>query len=200
MKTLSFILLSLFVLSCTHYSSQEWAKPNSARSYIKVLQKRKELIDQLPSKDTSTLFVFVKMTDKNKPVRIFNGKFPEDSIEYTYNVLTEKGKVIMIMSSPYSESGDWDVDITHYFDADGRTFAYEKIANAFVLPDDGVAYETTTNYFNPQFKNIKHIYKLIDKNKKALDKIYAFDREGFDNKIYPTSSECLKAYNINLNQ
>lgn len=106
----------------------------------------------------------------------------------------------MIMSSPYSESGDWDVDITHYFDADGRTFAYEKIANAFVLPDDGVAYETTTNYFNPQFKNIKHIYKLIDKNKKALDKIYAFDREGFDNKIYPTSSECLKAYNINLNQ
>ena len=140
------------------------------------------------------------MTDKNDLVRIFNGKFPDDSIEYTYNVLTKKGKVIMILSSPYSESGDWDVDITHYFDADGRTFAYERLANAFVLPDDGVAYETTTNYFNPQFKNIKHIYKLIDKNKKALDKIYAFDRKGFDNNIYPTSSECLKAYNIILNK
>lgn len=199
MKTLSFILLSLLVISCGHHASQKSAKSNSVR-YIKTLQKRKALIDQLPSKDTSALTVFVKMTGKNDLVRIFNGKFPDDSIECTYNVLTEKGKVIKTLSSPYSESGDWDVDITHYFDADGRTFAYERLANAFVLPDDEVAYETTTNYFNPQFKNIKHIYKLIDKNKKALDKIYAFDRKGFDNNIYSTSSECLKAYNIILNK
>jgi len=140
------------------------------------------------------------MTNKNELVQIFNGKFPDDSIECTYNVLTEKGKVIMVLSSPYSESGDWDVDITHYFDGDGHTFAYEKLANAFVLPNDEVAYEITTDYFDPQFKNIRHVYRLIDKNRRALDKIYAFDRKGFDNNIYPTSSKCLKAYNIVLNK
>jgi len=199
MKTLSFILLSLFVISCGHHSSQKSVKSNSVR-YIKTLQKQKTLIDQLPSKDTSALMVFVKMTNKNELVQIFNGKFPDDSIECTYNVLTEKGKVIMVLSSPYSESGDWDVDITHYFDGDGHTFAYEKLANAFVLPNDEVAYEITTDYFDPQFKNIRHVYRLIDKNRRALDKIYAFDRKGFDNNIYPTSSKCLKAYNIVLNK
>lgn len=142
--------------------------------------------------------VFVKMNNKNELLRIFKGSFPEDSIECTYNVLTEKGKVIMIMASPYSESGDWDMECTHYFKADGHTFAFEKQANAFALPDDGVAYETTIDYFDPQFKCIKHIYKLVDKNGKGLDKSYAFDRGSFNDKIYSTSGECLSAYHIKL--
>jgi hypothetical protein len=104
----------------------------------------------------------------------------------------------MIDSSPFSESGDWDWHSTHYFDKDGRTFAYEKRANVFGLPDDGVAVEITANYFDTDFKIISHKYKLVDKNNRALSKEYAFNRKGFDNKEYSTAEQCLKAYNIKL--
>ena len=104
----------------------------------------------------------------------------------------------MVMCSPFSESGDWDVECVHYFDTNGHTFAFEKTANAFRLPDSGVAYETTTDYFDPDFKLIKHIYKLVDEHKKPLDKQYAFDYQDLDCKEYATVSECLNAYHIIL--
>ncbi|MGZ3764773.1 MAG: hypothetical protein ACXVB0_13975 [Mucilaginibacter sp.] len=198
MKTLSFILIALLGFSCTNHNTPKKLNYYSGRGYLKTLQKRKALIDRMPAKDSSALTVFVKMNNKSELVQVFNGKFPEDSVESTYNVLMDKGKVIMIMWSPYSESGDWDVECLHYFNTDGHTFAFEKQASAFALQDDGVAYETTTDYFDPQFKNIRHIYRLVDKDKKALDKSYAFDRGGFDCKIYPTATECLKAYHIIL--
>jgi hypothetical protein len=196
MKTLLLALISVLCLSCTGHKATQFSKGYSAKNYLKNLQKRKSVIDRMPEKDTGALMVFVKISNKNELVRIFNGRFPEDSIECTYNVLTDKGKVIMIMAYPFSESGDWDVEWAHYFNADGHTFAFERQANAFALPADGIAYETITDYFSPDFNRIKHSYKLVDRNKKPLDKVYAFDRGNFDSKVYPTANECLKAYHI----
>jgi hypothetical protein len=165
---------------------------------IRFLRNRKDAINSISLKDSDSIKVYVKMKGKDQLVKIFNKKFPDDSIEYTYNVLQNKGKVIMVMVSPVSESGDWDVECDYYYDYNGQIFAFEKKANAFALPDDGVAYETTTDYFNNNFINIKHIYKLVDKNNKPLSKEYMFDRAGFDFKIYATVYDCLKAYNIKL--
>jgi hypothetical protein len=198
MKILSFLLVGALFFSCAHSQRGDSAKEKGSVAYIRTLKKRKAFIDKILTKDTDKLDVFVKITDKTELIRIIDGKFPEDSIECTYNIFKDKGKVIAVLSSPFSESGDWDWSATHYFDKDGKTFAFEIQANAFVLPNDGVAYETTTDYFNAGFKRIKHIYTLVDENKKALDKQYAFDREGFDNRIYPTVDDCLKAYHIKL--
>ncbi len=198
MKTLSLILIALLGFSCTNHNTPQKSNYYFGGSYLQLLQKQKALIDQISAKDTGALMIFVKMSNKSELVRILNTKFPEDSVECTYNVLKDKGKVIMIMASPYSDSGDWDMECTYYFNANGHIFAFERQANAFAMPDDGVAYETTTDYFNSQFKNIRHIYKLVDKNGRSLDKSYAFDREGFDGKIYPTTAECLSAYHIKL--
>lgn len=166
---------------------------------LAILQNRKDSIDKASLRDTDSLLAFVKMRDKERLIKIYNGKFPEDSIECTYNILLSNGRVLLIMSSPYSESGDWDLEYTHYFDADGRTFAYQKRANAFALPNDGVAYETTLDYFGPGLKRIRHSYKLVDQNDKPLGKEYAFDRgPAIDDKLYPTAVKCLKAYHIDL--
>ena len=201
MKNLLLVtVILLAIYSCTSGSSQRSKNLNKSNYSLTELRKKKAQIDRLFAKSADSLIVFIKMTNKNELVRIYNGKFPDDSIEYTYNVLIDKGTVKKIIVSPYSESGDWDVVCSHYFNDDGRTFAFEKHANAFALPDDGVAYETTTDYFDPTYKRIKHYYKLVDKDEKALGKEYAFDYEGIDCKVYPSSNECLKAFHINLNK
>lgn len=188
------ILISIAAFSCgpkksninTHFSAR-------------ALKKRKDDIDKISTKGTDSLLVFVKMTGREQLVRIFNGKFPKDSIECTYNVLLKKGRPLMIMLSPYDESGDYDVDYRHYFYDDGHTFAFEKRANAFGdLPNDNVIRETTTNYYNEDFKRLKHSYKLVDYRNKPLGKEYAFDRGEYDNKTYPTAEACLQAYRIKL--
>jgi hypothetical protein len=151
-------------------------------------------------RDTDSLLVFVKLAGKEGLTRVERNKFPyNDDIEVTYNVLRINGKILMIVLSPYSESGDWNLEFRHYFDAAGHTFVFEKDANMFGLPNDGVGYETTTDYFASGLKKIGHSYALSDKDGKKLGKEYAFDRdEEFKTKIYPGVETCLRAYNIQL--
>lgn len=145
------------------------------------------------------MMVFAMVSGNAKPVKVLNEKWPEDT-EYAYNVLlNNKGKVIMIMESPTSESGDWNLECYHYFNSDGSSFCYEVEANSFALPDDGVAYETTTQYFNKEHTATLTKYKLVDKKGKTLDKkLYGFDAKdrGFNLTVYKTVDKCLAGYHI----
>lgn len=145
------------------------------------------------------MLVFAKVPDKKALLKIENEKWP-DEVEYSYNVLEDdNGKVILIDSSPVSESGDWDVSHTHYFDENGNTFLFERKANAFndCLTNDSVAYETIKKYYTPPFKLIKQQDILVDKNGKALDKNKcSVDFAMEDAKVYPNVTACLKAYHI----
>lgn len=206
MKTLSFILIALLGFSCTNHQSSDQTKNYSSQSYLNTLQKRKALLDR----DTSKQIVeFDKMKNKAELVRVLkvNGNYPDEGLDYSYFVLMNRGKVIAVSYDPLgvSENGNWVLKCKHYFDADGHTFAFEKEVATPILPNDDLAVETTTDYFDPQFKSIKHISKLVDTNQKSvdtnrvdtniIDRSYALN---FLNKIYPTSAECLAAYHIKL--
>ena len=55
-----------------------------------------------------------------------------DSTAISYDVFRDRpGQVRMAFESPFSQSGDWNLDVTHYFDGQEQTFLVERQVRFF---------------------------------------------------------------------
>jgi hypothetical protein len=142
----------------------------------------------------------VKVPGKKALVRVKGDHWP-DEIEYTYNILKDhSGNIIFIAQTPYSESGDSNIEYRHYFDEQGKTYAFSGKESIF---DDnvkgGVVRQMLLKYFDINSKTINEVYKLMDVNNKEL-KVNAnkvnFSDDVFT--IYNNLKDCLVGYNIQL--
>lgn len=177
MKSLTFILIFFVGLfsfcnstdSSTNSSSAARLHPKSDN--LEKLRYQKTIIDNLFNHNKDKLIVFAKLVNKDEPIQITNGNFP-DNVETTFNILEDSsGQIITVSEFPFSESGDWNIILTHYFDKDGKTFAFERQTNFYNSNcTDGVAYETKTEFYNNDFQLIDKMYKLVDDNNKNLQK------------------------------
>jgi hypothetical protein len=201
MKIYCILLLLVLFVGCNQHKGSHLQEEKSQTEVLLPLTSHKDVIEKFSIKHKNKFLLFAKVAGKLNPVKVLNEKWPQDT-ECAYNILKdEKGYIVMIMSSPVSESGDWNLECTHYFNNNGSTFIYEIKANAFSLPDDGIAYETTTTYFGSSFKLLRSVYKLVDeKGKKLNKKDYGFDAlsRGLNVKAYANVNECLAAYHIKL--
>lgn len=88
-----------------------------------------------------------------------------DSAEVSYAILRDTtGRVLRVSASPLSESGDWLVTETHYFDFAGSTIIMEHYAGFF----DGCSSEqtdsiigikeTATSHFDPKHRLIRRSF------------------------------------------
>lgn len=138
---------------------------------LERLKYQKTTIDTLFKHSKDKLIVLAKLVDKDELIQINNGNFP-DNVETTFNILKDSlGQIITASEFPFSESGDWNIILTHYFDKDGKTFAFERQTNFFnSICTDGVAYETQTEFYNSDFQLIDKMYKLVDQKNKTLQK------------------------------
>lgn len=136
---------------------------------LERLKYQKTIIDTLFNHDKDKLIVLAKMVDNDKPMRIINGIFP-DNVETTFNILKDSlGHIVTVSEFPFSQSGDWNIIFTHYFDKNGKTFAFERQTNFFnSICTDGVAFETRTEFYNSDFKLIDKTYKLVDEKNGTL--------------------------------
>jgi len=137
---------------------------------LDILKRKKIEIDSFVSQNPKNLTILVKRIDRSDLFQIANEIFPED-VETTFNIVKDKtGHIIYACEIPNSESGDWFVALNHYFDKNGKTFAFEKQTNEFNSGCEEITYETKTEYYNNDFKSIGSEYKLVDKKKKELRK------------------------------
>lgn len=143
------------------------------------------------------LIVVAKLTDKGEPVLIKNRDFPE-SVVITYNILKDSsGKIITVSEFPFSESGDWSITLTHYFDKNGRTFAFERQANFFNgICTNGAAYETNTEFYNVNFQQLGKVYKLVDEKNNPLAKDSCQFPYDYEYKISKGVEDYLKSNNL----
>ena len=134
--------------SSRHFSEQD---------IFEKLKYQKATIDSLFNHNKDKLLIFVKLADKDELEQITNGKFPEN-VETTFNILKDSfGKVITVSEFPFSESGDWNIILTLYFDKDGKTFAFERQTNFFnSICTDGFLENYPTGV-NPLYKLVKVI-------------------------------------------
>jgi len=169
-------ILTIFVGLLSGCNSTE-KKTNSSSTSRLILEQdslerlkyQKTIIDTLFNHDKDKLIVLAKMVDNDKPMRIINGIFP-DNVETTFNILKDSlGHIVTVSEFPFSQSGDWNIIFTHYFDKNGKTFAFERQTNFYnSICTDGVAFETRTEFYNSDFKLIEKTYKLVDEKNGTL--------------------------------
>lgn len=185
MKKDFFILLifvaTIFTTSCKNNQAETTKETNIVKdslttetltevNSLDILKQPKIEIDSFVSQNPKNLIVLVKRIDRSDLFQIINENFPED-IETTFNIVKDKaGHIIYACEIPASESGDWFLALNHYFDKNGKTFAFEKQTNEFNSGCAEITYETKTEYYDNDFKSIGNDYKLVDNKKKELRK------------------------------
>jgi hypothetical protein len=164
------------------------------------LEEQKRYIDQYIVKHPREVILLAKVPKKKESVRIKNEHWPED-VEYSYNVLKDgKGKIIFIAQIPFSESGDWHITYSYYFDNNGKLYCFERFTGFFNSGcTDDAAHETIGKYYDEKFKLISQFYRLTDSKNKPLNKNKCVLNYDFkDYKIYKNVDECLRSFNIKL--
>jgi len=179
MKTLSITAIIYFGLILTACNSNGQVVPKHSSTQrveqtttnIELLKAQKALIDSFLDQHRDSVIVLVKTPNNSRLLEVKNEQWPEE-IEVTYNLVKDAtGRLLALLESPYSESGDWNIVLTHYFDKDGKTFAFSRQTNFFNSGcTEGVAYEVINEYYNPFFKQITKEYQLVDEKGKPLNK------------------------------
>jgi hypothetical protein len=156
------------------------------------LKKLKRSIDAKYNTKNSKVGILVKTPD-NKLIEVKNRQFP-DEVEITFNLLKDSlGRLCLFKEIPnLTESGDDYIEITHYFDNEGKTFAITLVDNYF--DEKGVAYWTKTTYYDNDFKEIGKVETLLDKNNKPLKKTEEFEFPMENVEFYANRNLCLKTF------
>jgi len=195
------VIITSVITACSYIENKTNSNTSyqltQKQEYIDSLKSEKIVIDTLFNQNKDKLLIFVKFGDNNEIMQIQNENYP-NNITSTFNILKDsEGKIITISEFPFSESGDWNIIFTHYFDKDGKTFAFEKQANFFnSICTDGVAYENQTKYYSTDFQLIDDKYSLIDQNGKELTILNCQFPYNFDYKIFKDISEFLQTNKI----
>lgn len=127
-------------------------------------------IEKQVSVNKDKLIVLVQMKGQIDLQNVTNKNWPKD-IETTYNVLkNEQGQVIYIAEFPTSESGDWTLELKHFFARNGKLIAFQKRLSYFNEDcTDGAVVETTTELYDDNFRIIRTQKSLTDNNGKKLN-------------------------------
>lgn len=196
MKNHHFILMLLLVFSITSCSQHSHKHITATDSLLTVLQKNKAATDKYLAGHQNAILLFAKLRGKGSVVKVEGDKWP-DNTECSYDVLKNKaGKIILIGELPVSESGDRAIEHRHYFDADGKTFAYTKQESIFNdAMSGGTLREYVMMYFDADFNIIYKTDKLTDgKDKPVTGKKEMYDFIDDDYKEYKDVNSFLQAY------
>lgn len=204
MRVIICIVTAVLFVSCNRNPNRQQLLSNKQKankhaiSNITVLKSNKIHIDKLSS-DTDRVIVLVKVLGSHLLKIVKQGKFPEE-VETTYNLLKDaEGNIVFILESPTSESGDWDIVYTNYFDKKGRLFCFERAAGFFNSEcTDEAVHETLTKYYNSKFQVIDSAYTLLDSHKRPLKKSACVFNYDYPYKVIASLTEYLKINNIKL--
>lgn len=202
MKPLIFILTFFVAISACNSNNDTKGSVSISRlllepDILERLRNQKIITDTLFNQSKDKLIVFVKLGDQDEPVKIKNANFPDD-VETTFNVLKDSiGRIVTVSEFPFSESGDWNIILTHYFDTEGKTFAFERQTNFFnSICTDGVAYETRTEFYNSDFQLIKKMNILVDEKNQDLQKDSCQFPYDYKYKVSADIDEYLKTHKL----
>ena len=175
MRKLTYILIIFFglITGCNSTGNKTNLTPRLSHKHdiLDRLKYQKQFIDALFNQNKDKLIFLAKLTDNDNLVLFMDGNFPEN-FEITFSILKDSlGQILTVSEFPFSESGDWYIVKTHYFDNEGKTFAFERQTNFFnSFCTEGVAFETKTEFYNNHFQLVDKTYRLVDEKNRTLQK------------------------------
>ncbi|GCC50666.1 hypothetical protein SanaruYs_08840 [Chryseotalea sanaruensis] len=167
---MKYVLIILSLLTTTSYGQGD---------LINQREKERLEIEKKSEVEKSKIIVLVKVKGQSELKIVINENWPRD-IETTYNILkNEQGQIIYVGEFPISESGDWNLELMHYFSQNGQLIAFEKRLSYFNEEcTDGAVDETVIELYDSNFKVIKLTKKQTDNEGKELKVNYC--EHGYD--------------------
>ncbi|MDB5126220.1 hypothetical protein [Mucilaginibacter sp.] len=196
MKTL-YLFFILLIASLSGKAQSATGKVVTVDSTLTSLKSKRTAVDVYVKKHDKELLLYSKIPGRKTPVKVTMEDWP-DAGEGSYNVLKDSsGRIVMIAEIPFSQSGDWYITYTHYFDENGNTYAFRKETNTFDSDvKGGVIYETLVKYYGANLKLLNKTYSLKEKSGKPIKNNGHIDVYQYKYMIYKNSAACLKGYNI----
>ena len=157
----------------------------------------KRQLDSLMKRGKHRIEVYALRAGEDSAIKVDKGEFP-DSIRSTFNVFRDDaGRSRVASEFPFSESGDWSLRLTHYFDEKGRTFAFERSLNFFnSVCTPGMASEIRSYFFDTSGRVTDSLYLLLDKEDKALKRKDCQFPYDYPYSIHRDSSDWISAKRI----
>jgi hypothetical protein len=163
------LIATLTILGCDSNSQKEISTFSQVPE-AESLKERKAQIDTLFKYNLNDLEVYAIINGEETPKRIIDESIPENTIKAFELLVDSTGQLRSVSEYPLSISGDWYLSFIHYFDKEGKTFAFERQTNFFNSSCSEIAFETITLYYNTDFTRIDSTYKLVDENEIQLNK------------------------------
>ena len=129
-----------------------------------IAQQRVRTVDSLLGKKRNSLVYAAGLPDHHLTIVPKPDDAP-DSAEEIFAVLRDdQGRIVYAAESPVSQSGDWNIQSSHYFDSTGTTVMVQREASFFngctlAKSDSTVGvHETVTSYFAPHDRLVKRTF------------------------------------------
>lgn len=195
MKALSLLLLPLLLCACGE------SGPSSTTVPAHDPATRKQAIDALAEMGPQRMTHYARMDSVGPWVIVTQDDAPEGTLTFCFVMRDANGRLLSVSEAPQSISGDWYITLTHYFDEQGRTFAFERRAsyyNSICAPD--LAHETTTRYYAPDGRELEALFNLKDDTGKELDRAECQFPYDYPYTMYPNSAELAKGTGLPLDR
>jgi hypothetical protein len=154
----------------------------------------------LENKRTDTLSKLKSDKIKIDSILKYSENIIQDKNSTTYKTVKDNlDSLISIQEIPFSESGDWNLILTHYFTQNGLTFAFQKEFNYFnSICTNGIAREKEILFFDSSFQQIEREYRLTDDKNHTLNKDSCLFQYKTEYQIFQNRDQYLTNKKINL--
>lgn len=178
--------------SCNFPAKKNTSSFLSEPDIIERLKSQKVKIDTLLYHNECQRIGYIQLSENDLPIQIDSDFVDEYYTEFVV-YKDSLGKILCVSEIPYSRSGDWFLVQNHYFDIEGKTFAFTKYFNSFCI--NGVGYETMTEFYNADFQEINKEYSLVDEQNNSISKDSCFDYD-FEYTVFPNVDKFMNFNNI----
>ncbi|MFC2129886.1 hypothetical protein ACFLSQ_00470 [Bacteroidota bacterium] len=145
---------------------------------IKIIEGCKRLIKRRDSlyKNGLNVIVYAKLFNSKSLIKIKNGKWPEEDIEISYNIIRDSSNEIIYLMEFEHGTGDGYVNYEYYFDESGKTIIFCRSVTTTSDYCHGklnygiIISEYSEYYFDSDFNLVYKDYSLTDSEERDISK------------------------------
>lgn len=136
------------------------------------------------------VMIYCEINGGKKLVRVKDTANWPKNITTVYNINTDaRNNVIRFVEMPSSESGDWNLEITHYFAEDGQVLKFSYRFSTFTSGCAEILSDTREFYYGKDGEIILKKRKITDGNLKPIDTTDCNINDQFEYLKFKTSTE-----------
>ena len=190
-------IVALFVIGCGQPTKKPVEQDRIPEPDVLIrLEGQKAMIDSSRMKKNLLTKVYARVHDQPTPVEVRDLKWPKD-IDEVYNIwYTPDTQIVCFGAYPFSQTGDWDMGLTHYFDSTGNTFAFERTTSFYnSLCTDDLAIEQIVTYYHNEAM-VDSVYVFTDVKGNSLESDSCEFPYDFPYRIYTNANDVLRNVGI----